>query len=110
MKREMYVIIPDVRETYEGIKVTKDTKIEFENDFVKQELKNLVLKTERIVEKDRFRSEIKTELKLNEGDLLLIEEENRGYFLPSDVSIGTPDEAIAEYEFLKEQIKKMNGE
>lgn len=106
MEKKVYVIRPNT-DCYYGIKVDKNTKVEFENKFVKQKIENLVLKSEHIVENEQFKSVTNLEVKLEEGDILLLEEENRGYFMPRDILIGTVDEAIEDYKFLKEQISKI---
>lgn len=106
MKKQVYVIRPNT-DCYYGISVNKDTKESFKNANVNQTIENLVLKSEYKVENEAFKSATKTEIKLKEGDILLLEEENRGYFLPKDVSIGTIDDAIDDILFLKEQINKI---
>lgn len=94
-----YVVRPDLT-PYEGITVTKDTNIEYKNEKVKQSIKDLKLISELKVETERYTSYSKLEINLVEGDILLFENENRGYFLPRDVSIGTVQEAINDYEAL----------
>lgn len=106
MKKEVYVIMPNT-DCYYGIKVDKNTKIKFKNEYVKQSIKDLILKSEYKMENEHFKSVTSTEIKLKEGDILLLEEENRGYFLPKDVKIGSIDQAIEEMNFLKEQISKI---
>lgn len=102
--KKIYVPIPKP-DVYYGIKVDKNTKLEFKNELIKQKLKNLVLYSEYEIITDDFKSEIKNELYLKEGDLLLLEEEKRGYFKPVE-NIGSIDQAIEEMNFLKEQISK----
>lgn len=104
--KKIYVAIPQP-EVYYGIKVTPKTKLEFKNDFVTQRIENLVLYTEQHIEKEMYKTDVKTELYLQEGDLLLLEEEARGYFKPSEVKFGSIDEAIKEMRFIKSQIKKV---
>lgn len=94
-----YVIRPDLT-PYEGIKVTKDTKIKYSNDRVKQEIKNLMLHSEYTIVTEDFTSKNILDIKLKEGDILLFENENRGYFLPKDVSIAPIKVAIEDYEAL----------
>lgn len=106
MKKQVYVMIPST-DCYYGLTVNKDTKESFKNKYVKQTIENLVLKTEYKVKNEQFESVTKTKIKLKEGDILLLEEENRGYFLPKDVAVGTVDQAIEELNFLKEQISKI---
>lgn len=108
MKKQVYVMIPST-DCYYGIKVEKDTKESFKNNYVKQTIENLVLKTEYKVKSEQFESVTKTKIKLKEGDILLLEEENRGYFLPKDVAVGTVDQALDELTFLKEQIDKIRN-
>lgn len=93
-----YVLRPDLT-PYEGIKVTKETKLEFRNDKVKQKVEDLELIVESKVEDKKYISETKMTIFLKEGDILLFERENRGYFLPID-SIGTVDTAIKDLQAL----------
>lgn len=104
--KQVYVIIPKT-DCYYGIKVDKNTKVKFKNQFVEQEIKNLTLISTHTMKNEQFESTTKLKLNLEEGDILLLEEENRGYFLAKNVKIGTVDEAIEEYNFLKEQISKI---
>lgn len=94
-----YVIRPDLT-PYEGIKVDKDTKLEFENEKVKQKLENLELVTHSTFKNSQYESESKLKIFLKEGDILLFEGENRGYFLPSNVAIATIETAINDYKGL----------
>lgn len=103
---ENYVLKPDLR-PYKGLKVTKDTKLEFKNDKVDQKVENLKLTSKYIFENEKFKSTNLLELNLEEGEVLLLEEENRGYFLPQDV-FSTIEEAIADYESLKDILKGDN--
>lgn len=104
--KEVYVPIPKP-DVFYGIKVLKDTKLEFKNKFVNQRIENLVLYTDYTIENEKFKSEIKNELKLEEGDLLLLEEDSRGYFKPQDIKFGSIDEAIEEMNFIKKEISKI---
>lgn len=94
-----YVMNPDLT-PYEGIKVKKETELDFENDYVKQTLKNLKLVSEYTITNEKFTSFNKLEMNLEEGEILLFEGENRGYFLPKDVGICTIKEAMEQYEAL----------
>ncbi len=93
-----YVLRPELT-PYEGVKVTKDTKLEFSNDKVTQKIEDLKLNMETRIEEERYISETKMTIFLKEGDILLFEGENRGYFLPID-SIGTIDTAIKDLQAL----------
>ncbi len=94
-----YVIRPDLT-PYEGIKVTKETNIKFSNQKVKQTIKNLKLHSEYTVVTNEFTSKNILDINLKEGDILLLEDENRGYFLPKDVAIAPISEAINDYQML----------
>ena len=106
MKKKMYIPIPQP-DVYYGVKVTEKTKLEYENNFVKQKLENLILYTVRDENKGDFKAHIETELKLNEGDLILLEEEYRGYFKPAEVKFGSIQEAKKELKFIESQMKKV---
>lgn len=75
-----FIFKPDIT-LYEGIQVFKDTELTYKNEMVKQEIKNLTLKTKMKEKKDNYTSKTDLTIYLNEGDILLYEEE-RGYFLP----------------------------
>ena len=67
---------------YPGINVTKDTVLEYKNENVKQTVKDLVFHSVTKVKGDCYRSKYDTTIKLNEGDILVFEEEGRGYIKP----------------------------
>lgn len=90
-----YVLRPDLT-PYEGVKVEKDTKLEFKNENVEQKLENLKLVTKTKVDNEKYFVESKMTLNLEEGEVLLFERENRGYFLPAQ-AIGTIETAIKDY-------------
>jgi len=106
MKKEVYVLLPETKCWY-GVKVDKNTRLTFENEFVKQRIEDLVLHSDTIEENEEFKSEVHLKVNLKEGDILLLEEEKRGYFLPRDIPIGTIDEAFSELDFLRKQINKI---
>lgn len=84
-----------------GIKVDKDTTLEYKNDNVEQTLKDLVFKSITKVKGEGYESEYHTTIYLNEGDVLLLEEEGRGYIKPVEEFV-TVAEAIEELEHIKE--------
>lgn len=94
-----YVMRPDLT-PYEGIKVTKDTNIEYENERVRQSIKDFKLISEYTVQTEKYTSTNKLEVNLEEGEILLFENENRGYFLPRDVAICNIKTAIEDYKAL----------
>ena len=84
-----------------GIRVTKDTTLEYENDNVKQTLKDLVFDSNTVVKGENYTSEYHTVITLNEGDVLIFEEEGRGYIKPVEDFV-TVEEAIEELSHIKE--------
>lgn len=100
MNSKNYILKPEMM-PYHGIKITKDTKLKFKNNKVKQEIKDLKLKSIYVYENVKYKSTNILEMNLEEGEILLLEEENRGYFLPQDVGICTIDEAIEDLKTLK---------
>jgi hypothetical protein len=84
-----------------GIRVTKDTTLEYENGNVKQTLKDLVFDSTTVVKGDNYTSTYHTVINLNEGDVLIFEEEGRGYVKPVEQFV-TVKEAIEELELIKE--------
>ena len=84
-----------------GITVTKETTLEYENENVKQTLKDLVFDSTTTVKGENFTSEYHTVITLNEGDILIFEEEGRGYIKPVENFV-TVEEAIKELECIKE--------
>ena len=77
------------------IKVDKDTVLEYKNENVDQTLKDLVLHSITKVKGENFESVYDTTIQLSEGDILIFEEEGRGYIKPVE-SFVTVTEAIEE--------------
>lgn len=94
-----FIFKPDIT-LYEGIQVFKDTELSYENENVKQELKDLTLNIKMTEEKDNYSSKTDLTIHLESGDILLYEEE-RGYFLPS-IPMSTIKEGIEDLEALKD--------
>ena len=86
---------------FEGIKVTKDTVLEFKNENVEQKIENLVLRSTARVKGEGFKSVIKTTVFLEEGDILLFEESDRGYIKPMG-GFSTIEEAIDDLTNIKD--------
>lgn len=84
-----------------GIKVTKDTAFEYENEHVKQCLKGLVFHSVTKVKGENFESIYDTTINLSEGDVLVFEEEGRGYIKPVE-EFATVAEAIEELSNIKD--------
>ena len=86
---------------YAGIKVAKDTELNYKNENVEQTLKDLVFHSITKVKGDNFESVYDTTITLNEGDVLVFEEEGRGYIKPVEEFV-TVKEAIEELEHIKD--------
>lgn len=80
---------------YAGIRVDKDTKLDYKNDNVEQTLDNLVFHSITKVKGENYESTYDTTIHLKEGDVLIFEEEGRGYIKPVD-SFVTVAEAVEE--------------
>lgn len=96
MKLELFLEQPNL-DFKLGIKVTKDTNIEYSKEgTVEQTLKDLVLKTTIYGAGtngiNSYKSTSNIELCLNEGDILLFHED-RGYYMPPYPMV-TIDDAI----------------
>lgn len=86
---------------YAGIKVAKDTILEYENENVKQTLNDLVFHSVTKVKGKNFESTYDTTIQLQEGDVLIFEEEGRGYIKPVEDFV-TVKEAIEELDCIKD--------
>lgn len=95
-----FIMKPSI-DMYAGIRVTKDTVLEYEGENVKQSLKNLEFHSVTKVEGDNYTSTYDTTIHLEEGDILIFEEEGRGYIKPVN-DFMTITEAIEEFENIKD--------
>ena len=86
---------------YAGIRVTKETKFEYKNENVQQSLKDLVFRSKTIVKGEGYKSTYHTTINLKEGDILIFEEEGRGYIKPVEEFV-TVAEAIEELGHIKD--------
>lgn len=75
-----FILKPSI-DRYPGIRVTKDTELEYKTENVTQTLKNLVFHSVKKVKGDGYRSRYDTTIKLEEGDILIFDDE-RGYIKP----------------------------
>nr|DAO32472.1 MAG TPA: hypothetical protein [Caudoviricetes sp.] len=103
-----YVLRPDLT-PYEGMIVNKDSKLKFKNEKVEQKLENLKLTTKQKVVTDKYTTKSELTINLDEGEILLFENENRGWFLPAQ-SIGTIETAINDYKTLAEVLDGDKGD
>ena len=97
---EVYIRKPSI-DLYPGIRVGKDTVLEYKNENVKQNLKDLVFTSVTKVKGDGFKSKYDTTIQLREGDILVFEEEGRGYIKPVEEFV-TIAEAIEELTNIKD--------
>ena len=86
---------------YAGIKVTKETEFTYQNENVNQTLKDLVFHSVTKVKGENFESVYDTTIQLSEGDVLVFEEEGRGYIKPVEEMLTIP-EAIEELSCIKD--------
>lgn len=86
---------------YPGIKVTKDTCLEYKNENVEQKVENLLLHSISHVKGDGYESKSETTIYLEEGDILLFEDGERGYIKPV-ASFVTIEEAIDDLTNIKD--------
>lgn len=85
---------------YPGIRVDKNTVLEYENENVKQSVKDLAFHSVTKVKGENFESVYDTTIQLKEGDVLIFEEDGRGYIMPVE-PIVTIAEAIGELTDIK---------
>lgn len=86
---------------YHGIVVDKDTVLDYENANVKQTLKDLVFHSVTKVKGENFESTYDTTIHLKEGDVLVYEEEGRGYIKPVEEMV-TVKEAVEELKCIED--------
>lgn len=86
---------------YPGIRVDKDTVLEFKNEYVDQTVNDLVLHSVTKVIGENYESTYDTTVKLQEGDILVYEAEGRGYIKPVEDFV-TIEEAIADLTNIKD--------
>lgn len=86
---------------YPGIRVTKDTVLEYKNEHVKQTIKDLTLHSVTKVKGDGFKSKYDTTIQLEDGDVLIFEDEGRGYIKPVEGFV-TIEEAIEDLVNIKD--------
>lgn len=76
---------------YQGICVDKDTVLDYESENVKQTLNDLVFHSVIKVKGNGYESTYDTVMNLEEGDVLLFEENGRGYIKPVDSFVAVED-------------------
>ena len=97
---QIFIKKPDIN-MYPGIRVDKDTELEYKNENVKQTVKNMVLHSITKVKGEGYKSTYNTTVQLKEGDILIFEDEGRGYIKPVEEFV-TIQEAIDDLENIKD--------
>ena len=96
---EVFIRKPSI-DLYPGIRVSKDTVLEYKNESVEQSLKDLKFHSVTRVKGENFESVYDTTIHLKEGDILIFEEEGRGYIKPVEHFV-TAEEAIEDLSGIK---------
>ena len=97
---QVFIRKPGV-ELYPGIKVDKDTVLEYKNEKVSQTVKDLELHSTTIMKGEGYESVLRSVIQLQEGDILVYEEEGRGYIKPVEPFV-TVAEAMEELSCIKD--------
>lgn len=104
MKFKKFIRQPNI-DMVAGIVVDKETDITYEKEGLKQTIKDLVLRTEMEVKGETYESKYNTIIYLQEGDVLVFEQEGRGYIKPLERFM-TVTEAIEELKCVHECTKE----
>ena len=97
---QVFIRKPSV-DLYPGIRVDKDTVLEYKNEHVEQKVENLVFHSVTKVKGEGYESTYDTTIHLQEGDILVYEEEGRGYIKPVEPFV-TIAEAVEELSCIKD--------
>ena len=97
---QMFIRRPSI-DQYPGVRVDKDTVLEYKTETVSQTVEDLTLTSVAIRKGDNFESVLRTVIQLQEGDILIFEDEGRGYIKPVEGFV-TAQEAIDDLSVLKE--------
>lgn len=97
---QVFIRKPNI-DLYPGIRVDKDTVLEYKNENVEQKLENLIFHSVTKVSGEGYESIYNTTIHLNEGDILVFEEEGRGYIKPVEAFV-TIAEAIEDLTNIKD--------
>lgn len=97
---QVFIRKPSI-DLYPGVRVDKDTVLEYENENVKQTVKDLLLHSVAKIKGEGYESVTETTIYLEEGDILLFEDGERGYIKPV-AGFVTIQEAIDDLENIKD--------
>jgi hypothetical protein len=98
---EMKFIRKPSIDLYPGIRVDQNTDIEYNGENVKQTIKDLVLHTVVTISGEGYKSVLDTTVQLQPGDILIFEDEGRGYIKPVEAFVEVA-EAIEDLEVIKD--------
>lgn len=96
---QMFIRRPSI-DQYPGVRVDKDTVLEYKTENVSQTIKDLEMHSTVIMKGEGYESVLRTVIQLQEGDILIFEDEGRGYIKPVDGFV-TIEEAIEELSCVK---------
>ena len=97
---QMFIRRPSI-DQYPGVRVDKDTVLEYKTETVSQTVEDLTLTSVVIRKGDNFESVLRTVIQLQEGDILIFEDEGRGYIKTVEGFV-TVQEAMEDLAVLKE--------
>lgn len=80
---QLFIRKPSI-DLFSGIRVVKDTVLDYENENVKQSLKDLEFHSVTKISGEGYESVYDTTIHLCEGDILIFEDGGRGYIKPVD--------------------------
>lgn len=86
---------------YPGVRVDKDTVLEYKSETVEQKVENLLLHSISFVKGEGYEAKTETTIFLEEGDILLFEDGERGYIKPV-AGFVTIEEAIEDLTNIKD--------
>jgi hypothetical protein len=86
---------------YPGVRVDKDTVLEYKSENVEQKVENLLLHSISHIKGEGYESKTETTIYLEEGDILLFEDGERGYIKPV-AGFVTIEEAIEDLTNIKD--------
>ena len=94
-----FVMKPSI-DLYPGIRVDKDTVLEYKTENIEQKIENLKFHNVTKVKGEGFESTVDTTIDLQDGDILIFEDGSRGYIKPVEPMV-TIEEAIEDLENIK---------
>lgn len=97
---QLFIRKPSI-DLFTGVRVTKNTKLEYKTENVEQTVENLVLHSVTKVKGVGFESVYDTTIYLEEGDVLIYEDNGRGYIKPVEQFVEV-NEAAADLSCLKD--------